>query len=510
MVITTRARHLGPARRLAGGVAVALAAVWVAGGAAAQGLPGAHAESANLAPAAPVTARLAGIPRAVVPSTFGLNAQNVAGPALSNTAFVRALGSFGPGNLRYPGGTVANFWDWRTGWYQPGGPWPGQPDTKAGTTLGTFAAAARQVRAGAVLDVNLTTWRGRLATDADVPAMIDDTLAFLRAAQRAGVAVRRVELGNEFYLRGPNPGTTHYQQRFPSAAGYAAVANRFAAAIHARFPTAEVAAVGAVTDHIPGISTRRATWNAELLPHLRSVDAITLHLNVRVPDATSSPAEVIGLMTRQIDALEANQLPALAEQGLTVWVTEYCMADITTGGAFRGRWVQGLAAGTLAVRLLGNPAVTQLSLHNMAGDAGVGALFRDSSGFGESGPATTPFALTANGAVLQLVQEALRGATRAQPLAFPDGPALGAQGAPGLLGLLATGPTSRRVVVLNLTGTSHTVDLTAVVPGAFGYRTARARTVMSRIAGPGDVVRSSGTATGPVTLRPWSVTLLTG
>lgn len=65
-------------------------------------------------------------------------------------------------------------------------------------------------------------------------------------------------------------------------------------------------------------------------------------------------------------------------------------------------------------------------------------------------------------------------------------------------------------MVLNLTGTSHTVDLTAVVPGAFGYRTARARTVMSRIAGPGDVVRSSGTGTGPVTLRPWSVTLLTG
>jgi len=456
------------------------------------------------------TAALSGVSRPIATLTLGLNGENGGGPVYSNAGFASALVGYRPGTLRYPGGTTANFWDWRQGWYQPNGPWPGQPGKRIDNTLATFASIVASTGATPVFDVNVVTWQGRIASDSDVPAMIADTLAMLRAARDLGIPVVRVELGNELYLSGPSPGTTQYQQRFPSPVDYAAVAERYAAAIAAEFPGAKVAGTAAITDYVNGLSNRRATWNTGLLPNLHTTKAVTLHLNVRVHDANLSPASVLGTMVRQIRALSANQLPQLRQYGLDVWVTEFNMADETPGAVFAGTWLHGVAVGTLALSLLSLPGVGQLAMHNVTGPARVGAVFRDNRAFGATGPATTPYALSASGTVLGFVQDALLGASSAQAVTFANAPPLGWQDAPGLLGLQAVGGPRPATVLLNLTGQATSVDVSRLITGTFSYRRAWAPASTTKVTGPGDVMRDSGTASGSVALPAYAVALLTG
>jgi len=84
------------------------------------------------------TAALSGVSRPIATLTLGLNGENGGGPVYSNAGFASALVGYRPGTLRYPGGTTANFWDWRQGWYQPNGPWPGQPGKRIDNVEGSW------------------------------------------------------------------------------------------------------------------------------------------------------------------------------------------------------------------------------------------------------------------------------------------------------------------------------------------------------------------------------------
>jgi hypothetical protein len=457
-----------------------------------------------------VAARPIGTARTVAPWTLGLNGQNVAGPSYADMGFANALAAYKPGTLRYPGGTVANFFNWRTGAYESGGPWPGQPKNQADNSLATFAAIARRLGTTPVFDVNVVTWRGRVATDADVPAMIQDTLSLLSAAHEAGLPVRKVELGNELYLTGPHTGNTLYAKRFPTPEQYAAVAERYAKAIHAAYPRAEVAAVATETNYVNWLSQRRRTWNAGLLPRLAATDAVTIHLNVWVADATLSPVDVLGVMSRQIDALKANELPRFAQYGLPVWVTEFNMGDRTEVLAYAGTWLHGMSVGLLALKLLPDARIAQLAMHNVTGHAREAAIFTTTHAFGPTQEPTTLNTPTAAGVVLGLVQDACRGATSLQQLEFVSGPVVGAMRLPGLMGVVATAPNGdRRIVLLNLTSQPLAVDVSATMPSSFSYRMVSAPALLTRITGPDRVVKKSGSSTGTLTLVPYGAALLT-
>mgnify|MGYP001199934915 CR=1 FL=1 len=46
----------------------------------------------------------------------GFNAQMMRGPSWKTPGFAEKVASLNPKLIRYPGGTVASFWDWKTGW----------------------------------------------------------------------------------------------------------------------------------------------------------------------------------------------------------------------------------------------------------------------------------------------------------------------------------------------------------------------------------------------------------
>ena len=451
-----------------------------------------------------VVAATSGPTRTLAPWSLGLNGANMSGPAYSDPAFSAALTSFRPGTLRYPGGTIANFFDWRTGWYRTASTkWPGQPSVRTDMGLETFAAAIRATGAVPVFDLNLVTWNGRIATDANDAAMLADQLALLSAAQNLGLPVLRVELGNELYLNGPSSPSTAYRQRFPTPQGYAQTANRWAAAIHARFPTAQVAAVATEANAVPHLSQRRATWNDGLFPALTEVDAVTIHENMRV--STTSADVLLAKPQQQLAAVRTHELAELPA-GLQVWVTEFNLAD--QNGRWFGTWAHGLFVAELAISLLVTPRVSQAALHNVVGSTESAALFTGTAGFGATGPATVRFGRTACGTALAMVQATVRAATSVQALAYAGGPVLAPSGVPGLVGVRLETPSGIRVIVVNLTGLAVTVDAASVLGSSSTTRSTISRPLTERLTGSPVPPTAVQVPTGAMPVPAYSLSVL--
>lgn len=454
--------------------------------------------------AAIVAADLVGNPRSFSPSALGLNGNNVSpGIPWSDSRFKRELGSFRPGNLRYPGGTIANYWAWRNGWFQPNGPWPGQPSTRIDNSLATFAEMVRATSATPVFDVNMLTYQGAIASEAKNLAMLDDQILMLRAAKRAGLPVRFVELGNEFYLT-KTVGGTHYPKRFPTATDYARQANPWVTAIHSAFPGAKVAAVGTDANGVVGIQQRRLTWNATVLKTLEGADALTLHTYIYVTDPRASLQALLTRPWQRFQQLQANEFKVLRSNGLKAWITEYNLDDRTSELAFAGRWMHGLFAATMTLLFLREPLVAQMSMHNVLGNAHDAAIFSNSRGFRTTSPATTAFALTAAGTSMALIERAARSARSVQTLSFSPSPTIG--GAPALVGSLLAG-TGRQSVVLNLSPQSIELRVSSLFSGSFNYEQLKAP-LGTRVTGPNVVTVGEGTSTGTITLAPHSISRL--
>src|SRR5262249_50734208 len=86
-----------------------------------------------------ITPSLTGPVRTVTPTLLGLNAENTTGPRWDNSQLDAVLKNFAPGVLRYPGGTSANYWDWRPGWFQPGKKGPAEPPTPVHAMIPVFS-----------------------------------------------------------------------------------------------------------------------------------------------------------------------------------------------------------------------------------------------------------------------------------------------------------------------------------------------------------------------------------
>lgn len=476
--------------------------------------------AAVLAPALPVAAAVPlavtaqpGPGRAYSDSWLGLNGYAAPGPAWGDARLRDALRASVPGTLRWPGGTVANYWDGRRGWFQPGGPWPGQtgPDgqvlPRLDLGLPAFAGAARTVGARPVFVLNLLTTQGRLGTPADDPQQRREQIALLRAAAAEGLPVDRVELGNEFYLpggeRGPHWGD--YEIRYPDVAAYAEQVRAWLPPLRRAFPGVRIAAVGA--DALTRVAPRRGTWNDGVLSGAPGIDALTLHLLPALRDPSDTYESVVERAWTTVQAVRRHEVAEAAALGKRTWISEFNVPDRTPDLRFAGTWAHGLANAVLALSLLEEPRVELALLHNVLGDAVAGAHFTTTQGFHAPEPATTPLAHTATGATLAAVQRTARGATRVRPLSFPGAPVL-AGGSPGLVGSAFSGPAGTSAVVVNGSAQAVRLDVTGLYPGGLRWERLTAASLATRVTGPGVVAVRRGEATGSVLLPPRAVVRL--
>ncbi len=172
---------------------------------------------------------------------FGFNAESIVLPVddqlFANSPALHAkLAAVPTGILRIPGGTTSQWLNWRTGVFitGPGGPFNAVSPTRPAITMPHWAAIVRATGATPLWDLNVLN------------ATISDQIAMLREAQRLGLPVRQVELGNELW----NP-TGPYPGRFPTGAAYGSAMNPWIVAVRRAFPRAVIAVSGA--DEAPSI-----------------------------------------------------------------------------------------------------------------------------------------------------------------------------------------------------------------------------------------------------------------
>ena len=449
--------------------------------------------------------------RTVTPTLLGLNGVNTTGPQWDNSAFDAVLKKFAPGVIRYPGGTVANYWSWPDGWFQPG-EWPGEPAKAVSDTLPVFGTGLAAAGATPLFDLNTVTINGAIGSDAENTTMLDQQLQALRSAAGDGLPVKMVELGNELYQSGyisTGPDGQDYAERFPSAADYATQMNAWISALHSAFPGVRVAAVATDANDVPGIAPRRSSWNATVLPLLKGEDAVTIHDNLRVYDASSSPATVLAYPYLHFQKLKAHELALFHSDQLPVWVTEFNLADQTPGHVFQGTWLHGLFVAAQALLFTGDPDITYAGLDATIG-TDLAPIFSSTQGFGSGGPATVRLALSAAGTTMSMIQSAFHRASAAQVLSFSPSPALGTTGAPALLGLVLTTQGGPEVLLVNLSAQPVTLDVSAILPGALTVTQVTAPSIATKVTGPGSTETSTSTASGTVQIEPYALADISG
>jgi hypothetical protein len=490
-------------------------AAWLAAGVAApvlaRGRSGAPARKAQ-----DVSVTLTGTARTVTPMLLGLNGSNTTGPLWNNAKFDAVLETFGPGMIRYPGGTAANYWDWTAGWFQPGGGWPGEPAKAIDDTIAVFSAALDAAGAAPLWDLNTVTCDGAIGTAAQNADMLAAAVQALQSVSSAGLAVPMLELGNELYLNGytntpPGPHDQDYAQRFPTAADYATQMNPWIATLHSTFPGVKIAAVGADTEYVAGgLSQRRKTWNAGVLPILTGQDAMTLHENLRVFDTADGPAAVLSTPWVHYQALAAGELALFASYDLPVWVTEFNMKDESAGKIYQGTWLHGLFVAAEALIFTANPAIEYAGLNATVGNAQISPIFDNAKGFGSGGPPTVPLALSAAGTTLSIIQAAFSRGTASQPLAFSPNATLTSAGAPSLLGSALTTGAGTELLLLNLSSSAQTVDLSVFFPAGYTATQITCAATTTKVTGPSSVLTSTAAGSGGIALGPYTLADVTG
>ena len=414
--------------RIGAATSIVLAAVVaVIGGGVSVG----PAAAAAVPTSSSATVMLIGPQRSVPSAFFGFNAESLVLPIDARLMASRALDSklaVMPGAiLRIPGGTPSQWIDWRTGHLidAPGSPFSTVDQDGSELTLRDWASIVDRTRVTPLWDLNVLT------------SNLSDQLAMLRSAQKLGLPVRYVELGNELW----DP-EAPYVARYPTGASYGTAMNPWISAIHQQFPRALIAVSGADESdpQLNGGGPRYLAWNQSLLSTVRGENAIAIHPYWSLPDLQPPGSNVEATLTAGQTAWAgfAKGLDTLP-RGLQVWLTEWNQTGRFTSGGVQ-IWAQALAVDAFALDTLVDDQVTMSLLHDVVDGAKqpqdvstsvVFPLFTD----GSNGSPT--LGRTAIGYAFPLLVQAMAGVQKVEPLAFPGEPEVGAQA--GVVGVALFG-----------------------------------------------------------------------
>lgn len=322
------------------------------------------------------------------PDAFGFNTQTAAGPSWDNPEFMVRLKELHPKNLRYPGGTIGNYLDWRTGQYMEtdlrdpenrpprrGIKGPGGSDVLNTYRLEEFRNGIQATDACPVFMLNMLT--------DNVQGSID----MLSHAKELGLEIKYIELGNEFYLSYSQGGKAPDQlgdyaksYHYPTAESYAKEAGLYIRTLKQLYPDA-LFAYNAVIDKPDELwfnsSPRTMTWNNVIKNSDIGADAVILHLYT---DSASSPEALIKNTVKEIQ--EFDSFTQRVFPNTDIWVTEYNIkCDMKNKDSYRnayaGQWVHGLNSVLMTTELLMLPQVELLCFHDIAAGVPSAVVFAE-------------------------------------------------------------------------------------------------------------------------------------
>ena len=373
----------------------------------------------------------------IVTDAYGANTQTAKGLQWNDEKFLTAIDSLYLGNLRWPGGQVGNYLDWR-------GKKKMDFDCRAGMFYGGNIPLTKYMKG--YVPIATTTVDGfdysyslqdlkrslnhREANNMTPIYMINmltdtlgSTLDMFAEATRLGLSIKYIELGNEFYLTylgsqgSPNggdipdcskremasdlalptanrnytyaPGDYALPHTFYYVSDYANECNRWISAIRRRYPQAEFAFVGTIDPTTKNAAwfynsqKRQVCWNdsLKLLIPITFTNKVTIHYYININQDKGNPLGVINSTFNELDYLK--KYISYTFSNYKVWITEYNLrndnvtADTngnTLSNPYSGRWVHGLASVIMTGAILSIPQVELTCIHDICGSLSVALI----------------------------------------------------------------------------------------------------------------------------------------
>ncbi len=155
-----------------------------------------------------VQATLEGEPRDVLEMCLGFNRRSDAGTWWTDESFIQRVAEINPDIVRYPGGTQANYWDWRTGQFIPGTDkdWGNKQVVTIPTLIHALPDRTKIVyvinmaRPTPSTGVDVNASEEVLKSESTLELKIQDMLEAIEKFITEGKKPYAIELGNELYF----------------------------------------------------------------------------------------------------------------------------------------------------------------------------------------------------------------------------------------------------------------------------------------------------------------------
>lgn len=241
---------------------------------------------------APLTLQSAGTPRQLDAPILGASTTVFYEHLLNDPVKIAALKAMSIGLDRFPGGSDANFYSWRTGLIEV------QTHPNSSGYIQFWAKAAARIAQGMPHGVTLEQYDGLshqigaqvvLVPNLESSSVADQVEWFKRLAH-AGIVPERIELGNEYWVAmGNDPASL---ARWPDEPTSMRIMKGYVDALKPYLPpNAKLAvqgAAGAIDIRSGRFGQRLKQWDEDLRPE-PWFDAVTLHLYPRLRDVMGDP-----------------------------------------------------------------------------------------------------------------------------------------------------------------------------------------------------------------------------
>jgi hypothetical protein len=429
---------------------------------------------------------------------FGYNGQNVINGTQSWGSLTSHLSILQPSTLRYPGGTLGNWWDWKLGWFINDSAGRvyftyGTDKTYLGYTyqpldsMGIFMNNAYLNTSSPLQMLNVST------------VDFSYELRWLYWMRYHNIPVKYLELGNEFYNDYLPPDN---RILFPNVYYYVDAMQKWIKDIRSAFPKAQTVMMGATktTSADPSqtsftIANMRSYISSKSGSGYLMPDAFSLHeypesglsyyhmfssggtsfnhkLNA-LSNSGSKLAKAAAGIFSYVSTIPLS-IQSLYGAGNTtpVLITEYNIEDNTY--TICGSWLHGLYIADLTLHYLEDSVISHVYCHNIVDGAEKASLFQDTKGYDftdvpsvDTTLATTQWALTAQGEALRLVANATKENKTAFPLSFSSSGTIHTfssynsiySSQPVLYGWLFAGLNDSSAIILNLDSATFSLDI---------------------------------------------------
>jgi len=148
---------------------------------------------------------------------IGFNRRSDVGNWWSDNSFIDRLAEMNPDILRYPGGTQANYWDWRTGKFldNTNKPWNNKEVLRIPEFLNALPNRTKVIyvvnmaRPTPATGISVNAPESVLKSNATLNAKVQDMLDAIAEFDSHGKLPYAIELGNEFYFGNEEGGIFH-------------------------------------------------------------------------------------------------------------------------------------------------------------------------------------------------------------------------------------------------------------------------------------------------------------